>query len=401
MSKKAISPTIVILAYSRHVSLARLLQSLNRANYPSDDINLIISLDGGASEEVVKIAQQYNFKAGNVKLIEHKTNLGLRAHVEYCGNLVFDYETVIILEDDLVVDIWYYDYAIQAANFYKDEPYVAGISLYSQSYNEMAKLPFEPLLTSTSGYFMQIPCSWGQLWTVQQWNGFGSWYDKNRDIDFDSFQRLPNYVKRWPMSSWKKFFYAYLLTYDKYFFYPYRSYTSNMSDEGGTHARQSNYYQTNLQDQNRQLENFIFPQFKEASVFYDSHMEPAHPSLYSSLKISADNIEIDIYGSKSLKLLKTKAHALTTKTSSNYIKRYALQYFPVEQNVILNNFEKSGSKHKTLLTLCKTADIRKEQNMSTKLLAYFIRFPLLSKFFVKEVAILFLKKIGSAIRRVT
>lgn len=52
---------------------------------------------------------------------------------------------VIILEDDCFVSKDFYNNVQQTFEYYKDEPKVAGISLYSYVYNENAGMPFQPL----------------------------------------------------------------------------------------------------------------------------------------------------------------------------------------------------------------------------------------------------------------
>jgi hypothetical protein len=76
---------------------------------------------------------------------------------------------VVVLEDDLVVDRYYYLYASCALQHYRCDDRVAGIALYAPEYNEYASLPFAPMANGYSTYPMQMPCSWGQCWTREQW----------------------------------------------------------------------------------------------------------------------------------------------------------------------------------------------------------------------------------------
>ena len=54
---------------------------------------------------------------GIKKIIKHSKNLGLRAHVITCGDLVNIYDNIIVLEDDLFVSPYFYKYANDALNF--------------------------------------------------------------------------------------------------------------------------------------------------------------------------------------------------------------------------------------------------------------------------------------------
>ncbi|MEJ7683902.1 MAG: hypothetical protein WKG06_39795 [Segetibacter sp.] len=107
-------PAIVIVTYNRPASLQRLLSFLSKAVFDCSDVNLVISIDYHSSskhDEVVKIANDFDWKYGFKKIIEHKSNLGLRAHVLSCGDLSEEYDAVIVLEDDIVVSPFFYKYA--------------------------------------------------------------------------------------------------------------------------------------------------------------------------------------------------------------------------------------------------------------------------------------------------
>jgi hypothetical protein len=210
-------PTIIVPAYSRADSLNRLLNSINDAIYPSNDIELIISLDGGYSKKVSNVAINFKFLHGNKQVIKRENNLGLREHILWCGEQTKKYESVIILEDDLFVDTYFYNYTVEALKYYQNEKQIAGISLYGHKYNEYADLPFEPIDNGCSAYFMQIASSWGQAWTKQHWEDFLIWYKNNYDNSLNGNIGLPGAVRNWPNSSWKKYYSAYLAIKNKYF----------------------------------------------------------------------------------------------------------------------------------------------------------------------------------------
>ena len=97
-------PAIIVPAYRRLDALSRLLNSINRAHFPDDGVRLIISLDGGATDAVVDRARNFNFNGGSAEVIERAEQLGLREHILWCGNQAREHGSVIILEDDLVVE---------------------------------------------------------------------------------------------------------------------------------------------------------------------------------------------------------------------------------------------------------------------------------------------------------
>jgi GT2 family glycosyltransferase len=99
-------PVIIILAYNRPTSLRRLLGSIELAEYP-DGVKLIISLEGGVSNSVREIANNFVSKKIAVSVVQHPTRLGLRKHVIACGDMALEQGSVIILEDDLIVDKYF------------------------------------------------------------------------------------------------------------------------------------------------------------------------------------------------------------------------------------------------------------------------------------------------------
>ena len=106
-----IKPVIIVVAYNRPNSLQRLLNSLAQADYTGyDSITLIISIDYSNSPEVISAAKNFTWEFGHKEIIKHSENLGLKKHIIFCGDLTEQYQSVIILEDDLVVAPAFYNY---------------------------------------------------------------------------------------------------------------------------------------------------------------------------------------------------------------------------------------------------------------------------------------------------
>lgn len=165
-----IKPAIVVVSYNRPYSLKRLLKSLEAAIYPSADIPLIISIDRGANNmNVFAVAQSFNWGHGD-KIVKYQNeNLGLRRHIIKCASLSYDYESVIILEDDIFVSVEFYNYTIQAMSFAKNLAYIGGISLYNHQFSLSALSSFSPLEDGYDNWYFQYASSWGQAWTKEQW----------------------------------------------------------------------------------------------------------------------------------------------------------------------------------------------------------------------------------------
>jgi hypothetical protein len=327
------NPTIVVAAYQRETSIQRLLHSLNVAIYPDNNVHIILSLDGGYSQAVLRACEKFKqkFQFGYVEINAREKNLGLKKHILWCGQQSSLSGSVIVLEDDLYVDPQFYLYAQQAAIYFEQDETVAGISLYSQHYNEYALLPFYPLESNHSNYLMQVACSWGQLWTEKQWNSFYYWYSKNEELDVNLILNLPDVVKSWSNKSWKKYYSAYLAVHNKYFAYPYRSYTTNCSDPGGQHLIDgTSLFQVPLAQNKRSLDAFNFTKLKESAITYDPFMEPKHEFFFADIGYDSSQIEIDLYATKPLKLLQEKEYSLTSKKVQSAIETYSLSFKPIE-----------------------------------------------------------------------
>lgn len=325
-------PAIVVVTHSRIASLKRLLRSIEHSDYNYKDITLIISIDGGAPEniEILKIATDFKWNYGKKKIINHKSNLGLRRHIIECGNLTEIYNSIIMLEDDLFVSPFFYSYALEALSYYENKTQIAGISLYSYTINETAKRPFTPQKDGSDVYFMQLPSSWGQLWNVSQWNNFRDWYNSN-EHELQNKYHLPDDILSWPNSSWKKYFSDYMVTCDKYFVYPQISLTTNFGDIGTHGKRKNSLTQVPLLSESK---DFHFVDLINSSAIYDTYME-LKPSIISKFnkRLSIYKYSVDLYGSKKCSTIETD-WILTSKKCKNPLFSFSGEMKPHELSVI-------------------------------------------------------------------
>lgn len=306
-----IIPAIVIIAYNRTQALQRLLTSVANASYGTVDIPLIISIDKSDNDNVLNLCTQFEWKHGEKTIIAHSENLGLKKHILQCGSLTEKYGAVIMLEDDLMVSPQYFNYALQALNYYGIDADIAGISLYSYAIIENGFFPFHPLTDGNSTYFMQLPASWGQLFTIGHWQSFMQWYNNNTHIP--ELNKLPAYINAWGEKSWKRHYANYMIENDKYFVYPKQSYSTNFGDPG-TNTDREGLYQVPLAETAQQL---VFPSLQNSNAVYDMWFEllPAKLSkLVPALK--AHNYSVDLYGSKELADIKTP-YLLSSKPCAN------------------------------------------------------------------------------------
>jgi len=329
-----IRPAIVVMAYNRSNPLKRLLNSLCTAEY-NGNVDLVISLEGNATEDVRYIAEKFECNGLNKIIVYNEKNLGLRNHVIKCGDLVDKYDAVILLEDDLVVDKYFYIYAMSALAYYSKSDKIAGIALYSYERNEFAGYPFKPMSNGFSTFLMQVPCSWGQCWSKKQWQEFRQWYGEKNSEHIEKNLKLPKAVRLWPESSWKKYFHGYIAEENKYFVYPYQTYTTNCSDEGGTHIKKNvHYYNVSLPNPKRRKPDLEFVNPDDNEVLYDSYMEPSGDFVYRELGITNKEIQINLYGIKDMSYLERYEYVLISGSDDNALKKYPLSYKPIEYNLL-------------------------------------------------------------------
>lgn len=335
---------IVVAAYNRAESLDRLLLTLSNANYPKNyNITLYISIDFSGNDDCNKIAENFEWKFGEKKVIKQNENLGLKKHIVKCGDLSQNHDGIILLEDDLIVSPAFYVYSIAVFNFYRDNLKIAGCSLYSYEVNEFCGLLFSSIQDNFDAFFMKVPSSCGQLYSKSQWAFFKN--SLNENIVLEDTDYLPPQVFNWPETSWKKYFFKHMLVNDLYFTYPHRSYTSNMGDIGTHFGREANFIRTNI---NIKTENFNFPDIVETINVYDQFMEiDANYYLYGKyFPTQQSRIEFDIYGYKPLHKIPNKT-VITSRRVSEPISTKPITSQPIQLNVF-SEFDsiKTSTKHR-------------------------------------------------------
>lgn len=335
---------IIVIGYNRPKPLQRLLNSLLKADYPGS-VELVISVDGekreegkrgrgeeekrGRGEEVRRVAEGFVWPFGEKKLIFHEKNLGLRQHVLSCGDLSRDYDGVIVLEDDLYVSPSFYSYTIQAYDHYRDDPKIAGISLFSHPYNETAQFAFRPVADDSDVFFLQYAPSLGQFWSHPGWKAFREWYDTADLTEIPSV--MPPNIKLWPESSWKKYFISYILQKDLFFVYPTISLTTNFSDKGTNMRVSENLFQVPVLVTEKQ---FKFKPFRDSVAIYDVYCEMI-PDCLKKLQpsLAGYNFDVDLYGMKSAEHSK-KEMFLSSRACKNPVKTFGRDMKPHEMNII-------------------------------------------------------------------
>lgn len=314
---------VVVITYNRLESLKRLIDSLLQAYY-DESVDLVISIDrSDIFEKMYEYASNVKWPYGNIEIKTTPVRLGLKKHVMRCGEILNQYEHIIVLEDDLYVSSGFYQYTKAMIAQYGDNTDIAGISLYQYPRNQYANLPFYPEQDQFDVYFMKIASSWGQVWSRTKWQAFLCWLDKHQNIDDI---HIPMHIKRWDDKSWLKFHHAYCAAESKYFVYPRVALSTNFS-EPGEHASLDSTYQVELLKDAKP--NYHVPKNVEEGVRYDAFFESEN--IKTTLPYS--NVTIDLYGQKYF----YEQYVLSTQ-QLNYeiINSYALRMKPWEANVHYN-----------------------------------------------------------------
>lgn len=319
---------IVVVAYNRTESLKRLLDSLSKAVYP-DDVCLIFSIDKSDVTEVSDIAASYSWTHGEKRIIQHAKRLGLRNHILSVGNLLQEFDAIIVLEDDIVVAKNFYLYSKVCVERFENADEIAGISLYNFSINYQTGKEFHPIKNDCDVYFMQTAQSWGQVWMKRQWKHFTDWYATHQ-ADFTYMPHIPKTICHWPNSSWLKYHTRYCIETNKYFVYPYQSYSSNCGDCGSHYTYSSPLFRTILASET--WAEPTFPESPQKGITYDAFFENRNLSL--SLGLPEKDLCIDLNRQKQHN---DQRYWLTT-ARANYkiLKHFGLYRKPIDTNIIEN-----------------------------------------------------------------
>lgn len=323
------NPAIVIAAFNRAESLKRLLGMIARAEYSGlKNVTLVISIDGGGAKEVHEIADAFEWQFGSKEVVLGQKNLGLKEHILQCGDLTKRFGSIIMLEDDLGLSRYFYQYAVHALEAFSGNDLIAGISLYKHPRNVHVGASFQALDTGAGYYLQQFAQSWGQVWESGNWRNFRNWLEEQVDypVDLD----VPKYVRFWPDSSWLKWHIAYLIAQEKYFVYPTQSYSTNFCECGTNVDVADNRYQVALANYLQTIDGTqerVIPR-------YDAYFEIESDSLSQFLNTIFEDVVIDLYGYRNLEIYDPEKKVLTIRDVKHYESQWAMRLRPREFNVI-------------------------------------------------------------------
>lgn len=351
------NPAIVVVAHKRIKSLKRLLESLSMIHNPGNlNIPLIFSIDKSViQQDILKTCEDFTWLFGEKKIILRDDHFGLKNHIISCGELVNQYGSLIILEDDLFLSPFFYEYSCQAIQYYQDEKNIAGISLYSYRLSENQFFPFTPVEDGSDVYFIQVPSSWGQVFTANMWNDFKTWFNDHPNIP-ESPLLIPEYVLKWGTHSWKKHFIHYLIENNKYFVFPRKSFTTNFEDPGTNSSGSLRFQVPIIQSYS---DDMHFIKLSDSGSLYDSWFELL-PSCINKLfpELSAFNYQVDLHGTKPYN--NEWDYYLTQRNVRDPLFSFSNRLIPVEENL---RYQLTGSK--IYFAKSKNVDFNENAKIST------------------------------------
>jgi hypothetical protein len=339
---------IVINAYNRPAALTRLLNALCGAHYPANgEVPLVVSIDRGGSADVAVLAERFEWPFGPKQVLMREEHLGLLQHFFACGDLTEQYESIIYLEDDLLVSPVFYDYATQALTFYRGDDRIAGVSLYGLWFNGYTQQPFVSLADGSDVFFVQVPYTQGLAMTRDQWADFTRWRQSSM-ASAASTVPMHGAWSHFDAEDWFPILARFVMTTNRYFVFPRVSLTTGCGDAGTHFAQASRFFEAPLQ---RGKCRYDFKSLADADAVYDSFFE-LRPDRLNRLTDQVRNYDyaVDLYATKSRSNLRSE-YVLTSRRCRRPIKSFGKSRWPLEMNVI----EPAPG---TGIYLCRTEDIR-------------------------------------------
>lgn len=318
---------IVCVGYNRIKSIKRLLGSLLAAQYPSKDIPLIISIDCSGNTELYNYVEDFEWPHGEKHVLIQETRLGLINHIFKCGDLTRYFKGIVLLEDDIYVSPFFYNYVVNSLEKYGNDSRIAQISLYTNETNGYVGLPLCHIMNNNDTFLMQDVSTWGECWNYKMWSSFKIWMESHNDEYIQQLD-MPIIIKKWS-KAWSKYYNAYVVDTCKYVLYPNISVTTNFSDAGVHGGDNNSLVQVNLLDGPM---NYRFNSFEDL-VKYDIYYN--NISIYDWLGLDESEVNLDLYGFHPND--KSKRYILSTKTLPySIVKSFALNMRPIELNIKYN-----------------------------------------------------------------
>ena len=220
---------------------------------------------------------------GIVEIIEREKNLGLAASViDGVTTVLNKHESVIVLEDDLVVSKYFLQFMNEALIKYRLEEKV--ISIHGYTYPVKEKLP--------QTFFLKGADCWGWATWKRGWDLFepdgAKLLSELKKTDSEAsfnFNNAYDYMKMLQLqvkgknSSWAIRWYASAFLKDRLTLYPGKSLVQNIGTDGaGTHIGKTTLYEVGISDDPIVIKGIPVEHSKEAYTIFENYFRQTHTS---------------------------------------------------------------------------------------------------------------------------
>lgn len=281
---------IVVFAYNRPNHLLRCLNSL-LTNPESSESSLHIFVDGPKSdndrdlvEQCIKISQGIaGFKS--LKVVVSDENLGLARSIRKGVTSIFnDNDTIIVIEDDLVVASTALNFLNSGLDKYGLSDKVASIQLFQYPLKIDLEDPVFLRGADCWGW-----ATWKKNWANVEFNPeklLNQLSQNRNDFNLDGsarfYEMLQNLMLQ-AIDSWAICWHASMYLEEKLSLYPPKSLCLNTGSDGsGTHAASVDYFSVDLGDS----KEWSLPTKIEEGVLYRKAMSDFHKKMRFLSKLS-------------------------------------------------------------------------------------------------------------------
>ena len=166
-----------VLTMNRAESLRRLLDSIEKADYAGDKVDIYIHIDKSDDNRAcIKVAESFDFSHGDLTIEVAEQNNGLR-NAWFRAWHPKENERAIILEDDIEVSPQWYFWLNKAWEAYGERDDLAGISLQRQTLVPQKPQKQMEIVNNHAPFLYRLVGSIGFSPHWKQWRAFLNWID--------------------------------------------------------------------------------------------------------------------------------------------------------------------------------------------------------------------------------
>ncbi|NOT74813.1 MAG: glycosyltransferase [Cyclobacteriaceae bacterium] len=291
---------IALFVYNRPWHTTQTVNALSQ-NALASESDLVIFSDGPKTESDVKLVEDVRsfiqtisgFKS--VKIISSETNKGLaESIITGVTEVLKSYESIIVMEDDLVTSPQFLSFMNQALTLYSEDERV--ISIHGYVYPVKQSLPFTFFLRGADCWGW---ATWRRGWSIFESDGSSLLKKLNElglihTFDFDgaySYSRMLKDQIAGKNNSWAVRWHASAFLANRLTLYPAVSFVNNIGlDNSGTHSGVSVDYEGELNTEELLLRKIPIEESKVAFKVFSRYLRGVDNSITSKIIYKIKNI---------------------------------------------------------------------------------------------------------------